>query len=259
MKSKSSYTALLKIKFNYNLLSHTTKEGSIMNVYEVRLKVYLLKGIKQEDALSIISHFIDATLSKNNDFYNSKTANNFKNYCFDSFYPISINEKYEKDHVYYVRVRTINPQLAEFFAAKLVNEYNEYMKALTCETRIIPKKVIEKIFTLTPAILKSGTGYWKDMIPVEEYITKMKQNLIKKFNMYTDNEIEEDAPLYKDVEMLNKKPIGVSYKGIILLGDKLQVNIENDPIAQELAYLSIGTGLGEMNSRGYGFVNYRWV
>jgi len=29
--------------------------------------------------------------------------------------------------------------------------------------------------------------------------------------------------------------------------------------AQELAYMAIGTGIGEMNARGQGFVNFRWL
>ena len=33
----------------------------------------------------------------------------------------------------------------------------------------------------------------------------------------------------------------------------------DDEKSQEMAYLSLGVGLGEMNSRGAGFVNYRWL
>ena len=58
---------------------------------------------------------------------------------------------------------------------------------------------------------------------------------------------------------MNKKPIGVEYKEIRLLGDKLNLQIADNEMAQELAYFLLGTGIGEMNSRGYGYCNFRWI
>ena len=43
------------------------------------------------------------------------------------------------------------------------------------------------------------------------------------------------------------------------LGDKVNLTASNHPAAQELLYMSLGTGLGENNSRGAGFVNYRFL
>ena len=43
------------------------------------------------------------------------------------------------------------------------------------------------------------------------------------------------------------------------LGDKVRLAVLDDEKSQEMAYLSLGVGLGEMNSRGAGFVNYRWL
>ena len=48
-------------------------------------------------------------------------------------------------------------------------------------------------------------------------------------------------------------------KNIKLLGDKVRLAVLDDEKSQEMAYLSLGVGLGEMNSRGAGFVNYRWL
>ena len=43
------------------------------------------------------------------------------------------------------------------------------------------------------------------------------------------------------------------------LGDKICLKISNNEQAQELAYFIVGAGLCEMNSRGYGYCNYRWL
>ena len=45
----------------------------------------------------------------------------------------------------------------------------------------------------------------------------------------------------------------------MLLGDKISLNISDDKLAQDLAYMALGTGLLEVNSRGAGFTNYRWL
>ena len=39
----------------------------------------------------------------------------------------------------------------------------------------------------------------------------------------------------------------------------LEENISDDKLAQDLAYMALGTGLLEVNSRGAGFTNYRWL
>ena len=57
----------------------------------------------------------------------------------------------------------------------------------------------------------------------------------------------------------NKKPIGCDYKNVSLLGDKVDLVFANNEISQDLAKIAIGTGIGEINARGYGFVNYRYL
>ena len=44
-----------------------------------------------------------------------------------------------------------------------------------------------------------------------------------------------------------------------LLGDKLQLTVADDEVSQRIAYMTLGTGIGENNGRGMGFVNFRWL
>jgi CRISPR-associated endoribonuclease Cas6 len=158
-----------------------------------------------------------------------------------------------------VTIRTIEKNLAEFFTNKLVNEFDGKIKGLTSEIRILPKKHIEKLYSITPAIMKNEDGYWKNKVKLDEFERRLKENLIKKYNRSMDTKIDENFQLYTTIEFKNKKPISTNYKNIKLLGDKISLNIAENENAQKIAYMSLGTGIFEMNARGYGFVNYRWL
>ncbi|NFG62983.1 MULTISPECIES: CRISPR-associated endoribonuclease Cas6 [unclassified Clostridium] len=230
-----------------------------MNVFQIKLKVFLLEDIILENLQSNLSAFIDKGLSKNEELLKFHKSNKFKYYCFDSLYPIEKDKVYKKNNVYTLTIRTIDKNLAKFFNNVLVNEFDNYIKALTSEIRIIPKKHIDKIYSITPAIMKSNNGYWKSKMTLDDFERRLKENLIKKYNSILDTKINEDFDLYTTIEFKNKKPIATSYKEIKLLGDKISLNIAENEMAQNLAYMSIGTGILENNGRGFGFINYRWL
>lgn len=230
-----------------------------MPVFEIKLKVFLLKNIEINRIQEKISSFIDSTLSKDEELLEFHNQNTFKNYCFDGMYPLCENGIYKSENVYTITIRTINKSLAEYFIKNLPKASDENIKGLVAEIRIIPKKHIDKIYSLTPVIVKTDQGYWKGNLSVEDFERRIKDNLIKKYNNISNKNIEEDVELYNSIEFVNKKPIGSIYKNIQLLGDKVSLKIADDKLSQELAYLSLGTGILEMNSRGFGFVNFRWV
>jgi len=230
-----------------------------MNVFQIKLKVFILQDISVENSQTIISSFIDSGLIKNQKLLEFHESNKFKGYCFDAPYPLEEDKIYKKDKMYTLTIRTIEKDLAEFFTNKLVNEFNNNIKGLTSEIRILPKKHIEKLYSITPAIMKNEDGYWKNKIKLDEFERRLKENLIKKYNSSMNTKIDEDFQLYTTIEFKNKKPISTNYKNIKLLGDKISLNIAENENAQKIAYMSLGTGIFEMNARGYGFVNYRWL
>ena len=230
-----------------------------MKVFELNLKVFLLKNISIEDSQERIAEFVDLALGKSKEFLSFHNENEFKNYCFNSFYPLEEDGIYKAGKVYTINLRTIDKELANHFHANLANEHNNFIKGLMCEIRILPKKLIEKLYSITPVIIKTDKGYWKNSLSIDEFERRIKENLIKKYNQYNDVKISEDFELYTTILMKNRKPIATTYKGRRILGDKLSIDISSDEIAQELAYMALGTGIGEMNPRGLGFVNYRWL
>lgn len=230
-----------------------------MNVFQIKLKIFLLKDLSIEDSQEIISAFIDEGLAKDKKLLEFHESNKFKGYCFDAPYPIEESKVYKKDTIYNLTIRTIDKELAEFFANKLVNEFNKNLKGLTSELRILPKKHIEKLYSITPVIMKNTDGYWNGQVSLDEFERRLKVNLIKKYNSITGSKIDEDFQLYSTIEFKNKKPIATKYKNVKLLGDKISLNISENENAQKLAYMSLGTGIFEMNARGFGYVNYRWL
>jgi len=230
-----------------------------VDVYELTLKVFLLKDINNEDALERISQLIDKTLSRNDKFCTFHHDNKFKNYSFNSFYPIEKGKVYHEGKLYSIKIRTIDEEIVDFFRTNLVNEYTDYIKALTIEHNIINKKLIEKIYSITPIIIKTDNGYWKQSLTLGEFEKRIKENLIKKYNLFCNEKLSEDFELFQIIKFENKVPISCKYKDIHILGDKVTIVFAQNETAQTLAYLALGTGIGEMNARGYGFVNYRWI
>ncbi len=236
-----------------------------LNVYEIRLKVYLLEDIRQEQSYEAMAKYIDGCLAKKKELLEYHNTNCFKLYSFDQFYPVEADGLYRKDHIYSVRIRTVKTDLAQYWTENIASFYTSQLKGLTLEIRMIPKKMIDVIYCITPAIMKCQResdkpgGYWRKCISFEEYENRLKINLIKKYNSYFNVKLDEDFDLYRQISFTNRSPVPVPYKGITLLGDKLCLHIAENGQAQELAFFAIGVGLCEGNSRGFGFVNYRYI
>ncbi len=230
-----------------------------MEVVQIRLKLYTLKDIPVEQVQEKLTLFIDTGFAVNEELLQMHEENCFKSYCFDFLYKIEPDKIYKKDRIYTLTIRTLDRKLAEYFSEVCVNHYTQEFKGLVAEIRIIPHKRIESLYTLTPVILKDQKGYWRKNMSLEGFEKRLKVNLIKKWNYFTGEKIDENFQLYTLLEFLNDKPISVNYKKIKLLGDKIRLQIADNEAAQKIAYMALGTGLLENNSRGSGFVNYRWL
>lgn len=230
-----------------------------MKVYEIRLKLYMLQNIEAKQIQTKVTAFLDQGFALRPELLELHESNQYKNYCFDNPYPLETDKLYKKGKIYTLTVRTIDPELAKYFSEVCPNEYTGEMKGLTADIRILPRKIIQTLYTLTPVIVKGDGGYWRGYMNLQEYENRLKVNLIKKWNAFHNEKIDEDFPLYTLLEFLNETPIPMEYKNVRLLGDKIRLQIAEDEASQKIAYMALGTGLLEMNARGAGYVNYRWL
>lgn len=230
-----------------------------MRVYQIRMQIFLLEDIAINKIQEKITAFIDSGFKTDEKWLNFHEQNSYKNYCYDQLYPIEKDRVYKKGKIYTLNIRTADLELAKYFKLVCVDNHTKEIKGLVAEIRVLPKKLLETVYTLTPMIIKTEKGYWKEAISFAEFEQRLKVNLIKKWNAYHQEKIDEDFDLYTVIELKNKKPIAMEYKSIKLLGDKVQIQVADNKRAQDLWYFALGVGLGEMNARGCGFLNYRWL
>ena len=207
-----------------------------MDIYELKIKIYLLKDIKINEAQNYLAYFIDSVLVKNKHYARMHEQNIYKYYTFDSLYPLAKNGIYKADNIYTFRIRTIDYKLAEYFSNNLSDNRTNELQGLTTEIKILKQHLIKKIYTLTPVIIKTENGYWKNNLSLNDFEERLEINLIKKYN-----------------NLFTRK-----YKNITLLGDMLELEIAENDTAQKLAWLAVGVSLGELSARGYGMVNYQF-
>lgn len=230
-----------------------------MVVYEYRSRIRLRQDVDYKNVQQVYAYFIDSALAKEKQYLEFHNRNEYKYYVFDMPWPMQKNETYKKNHIYTVRIRTVKKDLAEYFSGKLPFHETKEIQGVGGELRIIPKKIIKTLYSITPVVEKTDKGYWRGNLTLEEYEQRLKVNLIKKYKRLTGEDLQEDFSLYDVIRFNNQKPIKLPYKSISLLGDKLNLEIATNETAQKLAYLAIGTGLGELGSRGMGFTSYRYL
>lgn len=148
--------------------------------------------------------------------------------------------------------------MAEYFSDNLICNRTNELQGLTTEIKILKQHLIKKIYTLTPVIIKTENGYWKNNLCLNDFEERLKINLIKKYNILFNCKLDEDFQFYYYLNFKNKVPVSRKYKNITLLGDMLELEIAENETAQKLAWLAVGSGLGEVNSRGFGMVNYQF-
>lgn len=229
-----------------------------MNVYEIYFKVYLLKDIELKEVKNEILRIIDITLGKTEETLSLHNKNIYKNYCFNSFYPLERDGLYKADTIYTITIRTIDRNLANYFNRRLPLAYTPSIRGLKTNMRTIPVKKITRLYSITPVVIKNDCGYWRNVLSVESFERRLRENLIKKYNEFFNEKIDESFDFYTTMEMLNTMPIGSRYKERTLLGDKISIEVCDNEEAQKLAYIALGTGIGEMNARGFGYVGYKF-
>lgn len=225
-------------------------------IQQIDCRVYLKKSIPVQDTLMALSRMIDGAFSKNEYMLQFHNAVQIKFYSFSGFKEIEQDKIYKEDQVYTFSIRSCEKLLIDYLYQVLPDTDTRLMKGLKCRRFTVAKKPIRKLYSVTPAIMRVNDVYWRNTGDMETYMESIRNNAQAKYEIFTGNRIVSDV--FVQAQIVNRKPIGSTYKKMNLLGDKLDILIADNAQAVDVAYFLLGSGIGEMNSRGFGFMNYKY-
>lgn len=231
-----------------------------MLVYEITIKTFMLRDVAVSLMYRELTKYIDSYLAQDDHFCEFHRMRRIKGYTFDLPSKIEKGMKaYKSDQIYQFRIRTVDQELLSYLMDGIADHRTDAIKGLTRTVKQIPHKPIATVFTLTPMVLKNDNGYWRDCMSFEEFEQELTASLIHQYEMYTGEKIEDGLSLYDQIELKSKCAIGVPYKGITLLGDKLSMQVSDDKNAQKVMYFALANSVGTMGARGCGFLGYRFA
>ena len=222
-----------------------------MQYYNIKVAVLLKNDTQALENYEKISKLISASMLKDQTLKQLHEENKYKNYVFCNLYPIEKDGVYKAGNIYTFQIRTIDFKLGLKIKQVLNNFQNEEFKVIVSDLESSTQRKINTLATLTPAIITSDKGDYlinNDMNLVKERILANAQ---KKYNQLYNEKIDMD--FIKSIKQTNNKPIKIPYKNINILGYKFEIEVKDDPISQNLAYLILSVGLLEKNAEGFGF------
>ena len=222
-----------------------------MQYYNIKVAVLLKNDTQAFEKYEKISKLISASMLKDQALKQLHEENRYKNYVFCNLYPIEKDGIYKAGNIYTFQIRTIDFKLGLKIKQALNNFQNEEFKVIVSDLETSTQRKINTLATLTPAIITSDKGDYlinNDMQLVKERILANAQ---KKYNQLYNEKIDMD--FIKSIKQTNNKPIKIPYKNINILGYKFEIEVKDDPISQNLAYLILSVGLLEKNAEGFGF------
>ncbi len=222
-----------------------------MQYYNIKVAVLLKNDTQAFENYEKISKLISASMLKDQTLKQLHEENRYKNYVFCNLYPIEKDGVYKAGNIYTFQIRTIDFKLGLKIKQVLNNFQNEEFKVIVSDLETSTQRKINTLATLTPAIITSDKGDYlinNDMQLVKERILANAQ---KKYNQLYNEKIDMD--FIKSIKQTNNKPIKIPYKNINILGYKFEIEVKDDPISQNLAYLILSVGLLEKNAEGFGF------
>ena len=222
-----------------------------MQYYNIKVAVLLKNDTQAFENYEKISKLISASMLKDQTLKQLHEENRYKNYVFCNLYPIEKDGVYKAGNIYTFQIRTIDFKLGLKIKQVLNNFQNEEFKVIVSDLETSTQRKINTLATLTPAIITSDKGDYlinNDMQLVKERILANAQ---KKCNQLYNEKIDMD--FIKSIKQTNNKPIKIPYKNINIIGYKFEIEVKDDPISQNLAYLILSVGLLEKNAEGFGF------
>lgn len=222
-----------------------------MQYYNIKVAVLLKNDTQAFENYEKISKLISASMLKDQALKQLHEENRYKNYVFCNLYPIEKDGIYKAGNIYTFQIRTIDFKLGLKIKQVLNNFQNEEFKVIVSDLETSTQRKINTLATVTPAIITSDKGDYLINNDMQLVKKRILANAQKKYNQLYNEKIDMD--FIKSIKQTNNKPIKIPYKNINILGYKFEIEVKDDPISQNLAYLILSVGLLEKNAEGFGF------
>ena len=222
-----------------------------MNCYNLKVIALLKQNLKNEETYEKISNLISYAMLKDKNLKEMHEKNTYKNYVFCSLYPVQKDGIYKQNNIYSFDLRGLEFSKIMKLKQVLANVENEYFKIIQINLQNHEQIEINKLVTLTPAIITTPKGDYDIKDDMNLVKNRILANIQKKYKNIYNTEINVD--FIKEIKKTNRQPIKIPYKNINMLGNKFEIEVKEDPISQNLAYLALTVGVLEKNSLGFGF------
>ena len=222
-----------------------------MNCYNLKVIVLLKQNLKNEETYEKISNLISYAMLKDKNLKEMHEKNTYKNYVFCSLYPVQKDVIYKQNNIYSFDLRGLEFSKIMKLKQVLANVENEYFKIIQINLQNHEQIEINKLVTLTPAIITTPKGDYDIKDDMNLVKNRILANIQKKYKNIYNTEINVD--FIKEIKKTNRQPIKIPYKNVNILGNKFEIDVKEDPMSQNLAYLALTVGILEKNSLGFGF------
>ena len=222
-----------------------------MNCYNLKVIVLLKQNLKNEETYEKISNLISYAMLKDKNLKEMHEKNTYKNYVFCSLYPVQKDGIYKQNNIYSFDLRGLEFSKIMKLKQVLANAENEYFKIIQINLQNHEQIEINKLVTLTPAIITTPKGDYDIKDDMNLVKNRILANIQKKYKNIYNTEINVD--FIKEIKKTNRQPIKIPYKNVNILGNKFEIDVKEDPMSQNLAYLALTVGILEKNSLGFGF------
>lgn len=222
-----------------------------MNYYNLKVTVLLKQNLNSFEAYEKISNLISYGMLKDKKLKELHEKNTYKNYVFCNLYPVQKDGIYKENNIYFFDLRGLEFEKIIKLKQVISDLENDYFKIIQVNFQTYTQSNIKKLITLTPVIITTEKGDYDIKDDMEFVKERILANIQKKYkNIYNTS---VDVDFIKNVNKLNRTPVKIPYKNISMLGNKFEIEVKEDPMSQNLAYLALAVGVGEKNALGFGF------
>ena len=245
-----------------------------MEYFRLMCTIYLKNDIDFKESFDKLAKYISFSMSQDKQLKTTHQSKGFKHYTFGGLFPIEKERVYKKDSSYTFAIHSVNENLINILSHELRKNINN-PDILVVETtkKRVKQFFISELYTVTPVIVSIENGlYWTtdkdgDIVKLQK---QLHDNLEKKYQDFYGEKIKAKQNFIQLLEIKNRVPQSIYITKndtkveskeirIRFFGNKFKIVPHEDDVSQKLAFLALGSGLGEKNSFGGGFCISRGV